>query len=437
MSFVIHGNALGRRRRAGGAMLLLLCGLALQGWCNRAAAQNSPPATREARWQEDLNYFATQFPERQKDFSKLYAKDKFDADLAAIRQSIPEVSDSEIIFALSKLVASAHSEHTVVWLPPTVLYNRLPLTLYWYSDGLGVSSSTEEYRQLLGARVVRIGTMTPEQIESAAAPYIPYENEYNLHLESTNWMVETEFLKHLRLTGPDGRVEISVIKPDGEPLTLQVRGLGPVQLRDAHFMTAEEGLGHPLPTIDKAHSTYYWYEYLPETKALYIQYNVCENDPKLPFGKFMGQVFAFADQHSIERTIVDIRFNPGGSSFTIAPLRSGLESRPALIAKGHLYVLIGRGTQSVALDATVDFRNRFHAILVGEPIGEKPNSYGERKLFTLPNSHVQIAYSTRSYNFVKGSVQDSVFPDIPVKRSIADAVAGDPALEMALHHPLK
>ncbi len=428
---------IGRKAGIGAPLVILACAIicvGLPGHSLRAAQAQS--AEHNKSWQEDLHYFATHFPELQDDFEKLYQKDKFDSELAEIRESIPNTSGTEIVLALTKLVASAHSTHTRVWLPTQIQYNRLPITFYWYSDGLGVSSATEEFRQLLGARVVRIGTMTPEQIEAAAAPYISYENQYWLHSESVSWMVETEFLRQLKLTGADGNTEVSVIKPDGEPLTVQLPTLGPIQLRDAHFITVEDGFGHPVPTINKARSSYYWYEYLPESKALYIQFNVCENDPKQPFGEFTSEVFEFAKEHPVERTIVDLRFNPGGSTFVIRPLRTGLESRPALSARGHLYVLVGRFTASAAVDATKDFRDKLHAIVVGEPLGEKPNAYGEMRMMTLPNSKIKVSYSTEFYTLVKGSDPDSYYPEIPVNRSIADAVAGrDPALETALHHP--
>ena len=42
----------------------------------------------------------------------------------------------------------------------------------------------------------------------------------------------------------------------------------------------------------------------------------------------------------------------------------------------------------------IDFRKETNAILVGEPIGERPNSYSENDEMTLPDSRLVVSYST-------------------------------------------
>ena len=66
--------------------------------------------------------------------------------------------------------------------------------------------------------------------------------------------------------------------------------------------------------------------------------------------------------------------------------------------------------------AAIDFRNRLQAILVGEPPGERPNSYGEVRLLTLPNSRLDVQYSTRFFRMMKDSDPPALMPDIVVGR---------------------
>jgi hypothetical protein len=47
------------------------------------------------------------------------------------------------------------------------------------------------------------------------------------------------------------------------------------------------------------------------------------------------------------------------------------------------------------LDAAIPTTN---VILVGEPIGERPNSYSENDEMTLPHSRLVVSYSTKYYN---------------------------------------
>ena len=51
--------------------------------------------------------------------------------------------------------------------------------------------------------------------------------------------------------------------------------------------------------------------------------------------------------------------------------------------------------------------------LVGEPPGEKPNSYSENDEMKLPDSGLVISYSTRYYKFLDKEVE-SFLPDIRI-----------------------
>jgi hypothetical protein len=71
-----------------------------------------------------------------------------------------------------------------------------------------------------------------------------------------------------------------------------------------------------------------------------------------------------------------MRQNGGGDFFVgRKDLIKPLKERPAINQKGKLFVLIGRQTFSAARVNAIDFRKDTNAILVGEPIGERPNSY--------------------------------------------------------------
>ena len=389
-------------RIASGALTLVVCGAIILGWHAHAAAQETAPATREDRWQQDLSYFAKEFPSDHMDFAKIYAKEKFAAEVASIQQAAPQISDSQIVLRLMRLVASGHIGHTHVLFPPEpIAFHRLPLTLYWYSDGLGVIAAAPEYKDALGTRVVRIGTMTPEQLEAAVEPYIAHENDTWLHELSPGYMIIKEILSELKLTDTDGRVEMTFAKPDGKQFTLTIAPEN-WSVKGA-TLNASEALNLPVALYRKHLQSFYWYEYLADSQTLYIQYNKCMDDPSRLFADFSKELFQFADAHSIQRTIVDLRFNQGGNSNVIKPLESGLKSRKALSAQGHLIALIGPSTFSSGLLAAMDFGSDLHAILIGEPTGEKPNSYGEIKILTLPNSQLRMTYCTKFFRLMKNS----------------------------------
>jgi C-terminal processing protease CtpA/Prc len=138
----------------------------------------------------------------------------------------------------------------------------------------------------------------------------------------------------------------------------------------------------------------------------------------------------------VDRTVVDLRFNAGGDSRVVKPLIDGLKSRKSLSAEGHLYALIGPITYSSGMMAAMDFKDELHAVLVGEPTGGKPNSFGEVKRATLPNSNLTIYYPTKYFRPISDGDPESIMPDVTVRLTLEDFLAGrDPVLEAALSHP--
>lgn len=85
------------------------------------------------------------------------------------------------------------------------------------------------------------------------------------------------------------------------------------------------------------------------------------------------------------------------------------------------------------MNNAVQFRGEAQAMLVGEPIGEKPNSYQERDEMTLPHSKLVLGYSTKFYKFQADDAPPLVTPDKTIVPTWDDFLAGrDPVLDWVL-----
>ena len=395
----------------------------------------TPAVDRETRWAQDIKLFADELSAHQLDFSKLYADRGFSAELASIQADLPKLTDAAVTLRLMKLVASANIGHNLVGMPFFKMgFDRLAITLNWYADDLSVTQIDPKYSAALGTRVIKIGTKTPKELLTGLAPYVAHENDNWLKQQSPNFLTAIPILQQIGACGSDGRVEFTVAKPSGEPFTFSMTAAHPVDVRDQ--VSAIDVLHIPMALYRKQPKSYYWYEYLTDSKALYIQYNRCDNDPKLAFKDFTADMFAFGDSHTVSRVIVDLRFNGGGNSSVIFPLLIGLRSRKEKISQ--IYALIGPSTFSSGQDNAIDLKRGAQAILIGEPTGEKLNSYGEVKSLTLPNSGLYVQYTTKLFRFAKDSDPLSLEPDIVVQRTLEDALAGrDPVMDAALRHSPK
>jgi hypothetical protein len=99
---------------------------------------------------------------------------------------------------------------------------------------------------------------------------------------------------------------------------------------------------------------------------------------------------------------------------------------------GHLFVLVGPRTFSAAMANAAHFRKRTKAILMGQPIGEKPNSYQEAREMVLPNSGWVARNSVRFYRFVPRE-ENLIRPDREIAETWSDFQAGrDPVMDCVL-----
>jgi hypothetical protein len=404
-------------------------------------SQQKPYGTRELHWREDLEFFAQQFPSVQVDFDKLYRPEEFRHEIADLEQDIPQLADSEIVLRLMRLVAEGKTAHNNVYPEGELEFHTYPVEFVWYSDGAVLTQASREYKSALGARIVRIGSMTPEELESSVEPYLSHENILWLHELSPDFILNREVAEHFGFAGKDGSVEFTFARPGAEQFHLRVT---PISAKSpAHLISVTEALHLPTPLYRKHPDAWYWYEYLPDMQTLYIQYSRCRNDPKKSFKGFAKGLFRFVDglhaPQRIERVIVDLRFNSGGDSSVIDPLIEGLQARPQLSDKGRLYVLISRGTFSSGMMAAVRLREDLDAILLGEGSGSPPNEYGEVKSFSLPNSKIEIQYTTKYFRLLEDSDPPTLEPDVTIQRSTTDFLQGrDQVLDTALqyHRPI-
>jgi tRNA A-37 threonylcarbamoyl transferase component Bud32 len=398
----------------------------------------SNPLPRAARWQEDLEYLEAELPKRHLDFFKLISRDDFHQGVTGLKERVANSSDAEIVLGVMRIVASPRVAHTQLgWSAYASAFHKYPMAMKWFSDGLAVLAASRKYREALGARVLKIGPLTPEQLEQLLGAYISHENQPWLRHQSPAYMIVAEWLQHLKVADADGSVEFLLAKDGGQPFTLRVHPVaGSAANQDT--VTAADALNIPAPLYRRQRGAFYWREFLPQSKTLYIQYNKCADAPNEPFSEFAANALRFAATNSVSRVVVDLRANTGGHSEVILPLLEGLRDNPQLSAKGRLYVLIGGQTFSSGLFNAIYFQRRLHAILVGEPTGGRPNSYGEVRALKLPHSHLDVYYPVKRFQRISDGDPDSLEPDITVPFTLKDFLAGhDPVLEAALNHSMQ
>jgi hypothetical protein len=393
------------------------------------SAQNTTELSREEKWREDLKFLAVELPKRHKNLFFKITREQFDREIAKISEAVPKLTDSEIKLALWRLAAVIGDAHTRVQYSKEKTY---PIILYQFPDGVFAAATTEESKAVLGAKLVKIGKIEVERAKEAVRSIIPVENESWFKQQFPNYLTDPEILYLLKILPDRNEGDFTFRDRKGKQLSIKLR---PVAVKDqVKWIRPFDSPAGALPLYLRNPELFYWYEYLADSKTLYLNYRRCANMESQPFKVFAEKLLKFMDENRVERLVIDLRQNGGGNSTIFDPFILALSKRADLNRTGRLFALVGRGTFSSAYLNALRLKKETRAILVGEPTGQRPNAYGEVRTMNLPQSKLLVLYSTKFFKTMNDD-PPSLTPDVLIERSSWDYVYGrDPALERAMNY---
>jgi tetratricopeptide (TPR) repeat protein len=167
---------------------------------------------------------------------------------------------------------------------------------------------------------------------------------------------------------------------------------------------------------------------------VYVQFNHVANKDEETLDAFTKRLFAFVEQHAVDRFILDLRLNRGGNGQLNRCLLLGI-IRSSIDRKGRLFTIIGRGTWSAAQFLVGDLEKYTNTVFVGEPTGGKPNSYGDSHKIVLPKSGIAVRVSTLWWQGDERDKRQWVAPQIATALSFQEYRSNaDPALNAVLNY---
>lgn len=383
--------------------------------------------TRVAKWWEDLDYLAKELPKKHKNIFFQTTKDRFEAEIKALKSNIPSMTDTQVTVELMKIVASIGDSHTSLYFTPTVFY---PFSLYWFKSGIHVLATVKPYERILHTRLVRINGRDIEEITALISALISHENEAQLKNMTPNFLASPDILCSLDIMD---KPEETIFTFEDESGALHNIEIKPITLSAQPEWVRKDQTNIEPPLYLKK-SDPYWYQYLPENKTLYICYNSCREMKSKPFKTFAAECMEYVENGEVERLVIDLRNNGGGNSVIFQPLIDKIKKAKGINKEGRLFVIIGRRTFSSAILNAITLKQQTEATFLGEPTGGKPNHYGEVKTLTLKNSGLTVSYSTKYFRLSKEDTL-SFNPDILIEPTIEAYLQNkDPVMEYILQN---
>lgn len=384
-----------------------VAGAALLAMAPAAATQSVEPVGSAAAgaWREDLAQFAHYLVATHGDAFHTLGQPEFEGMVADLDRRIPRLARHEIIVEMQRIAAAIGDGHTVVplFFDPDVAFHRLPLELGWYEDGIFVEAARADAGVEPGARLVAIRGVAIDEAIVRITPLISRDNDIWIRTMAPLFLASPEVLHAVGLSDQPtsavltvelgGRARDVRIHAEEDAFTLS-HGLGTGGV-PADWIDAREASTTGTPALWRRHpGRAYWYEYLPEERVLYIQYNMVNDAPEGPgVHEFFADALRVLDEHPVDRVALDIRRNTGGEGGLNAAVVKMLVRRPELERPGALLVIIGRQTFSAAQLLAHELDRWTGATFVGEPTGSSPQFWGDHRFTELKNSGVDVSAS--------------------------------------------
>jgi hypothetical protein len=355
----------------------------------------------------------------------------------AVKAKIPTMTDDQALVELVRLAAmpswNGRDGHSGMFpFVPDGGTHDYPVRWWRFSDGLVITAARAPNGDLVGSRVEAINGRPIAEVLALVEPLAPRDNPSNLLAYGPIYLRCSELLAGLGVIDAAGPTTFTVVGRDGSKRDVTIEPIPAAE--DVAWNT---GLPHLLPPTDalwlKQQSTTLWWQYLEESRTLFVQFNAVDGGTS----PIVDEIVARVKQGGVDRVVLDLRNNGGGDNTTLGPIDFGLRE-PVVDRPGRLFVIVGRITFSAAANFATDLEQETGAIFAGEAMGGSPNLYGDARQIHLPYGNQDVYMATRYWE--RSTPDDeriTIEPTIRVSMSSADYFAGrDPVLDAILKVPL-
>jgi len=384
--------------------------------------------TREHGWRHDIDFLV----EEVKRVNPVYRDRPLPAELlqrqAQLKAQVSILSDDALFFGMKRMLAPLQQGHVFLFSYPGNRY--LPVRFYAFPEGLHIVEASDAEQALVGARVLRIGTLTAEEALQRLAASQSMDGPME-SLWGVSMLAETANLRGMGAIDAGDPVTLTVQTADGETRTvaLGTSDQAPTERQDR--LVAPRGVQPPL-FLSQLQRTF-WTQPMPEAAALYVQVNNLLDQEDQTLAQFGKTLWTRLQDDDPANLILDLRHNNGGNTLLYPQLLRTLVAFTRQEGK-RFYVLIGRRTYSAAGNFVTDLERLTDPVFVGEATSECCNLHGDPISVRLPYSGVEGELTAVKWNLsTPFDGRRELSPEVPVQLTAEAYFAGrDPVMEAVL-----
>ena len=368
------------------------------------------------------------------EFYDAQLRQKFVQQINRLIPQIDQLTDTEVLFEIHRIVATLSECHSSVGQP---LGDIFPIQLEAiYTEGCYayyVKTVPADLSELLYARLVAINNIPVEEIVDRLAIYISHEYETFVVQKMTRgrYLSRKLALEIAGVMGADDKDAQLTFETQSGTVTCTMSVMTQ-EVYDQMELIDGSISQHDLPIYWYADEKVYWYEILGEN-TLYFRITSMSEDPNENWNKTFNEVGSILRTASTPmKLIIDLRNNSGGSSTVMENFVSIINQCPS----NGVYVLINESTASAAVITAQLLSDAVHrCVLVGSPAAQSANMFSliSRASETLPNSGYPFSVSKKYVRAASNCKDPTLMPDIVIYQTWEDYKKGiDSILEYVL-----
>ena len=405
-------------------------------------------AQTAAGWQEDMDVLLAKIEQYHPAPWARISRKAFMDRAEEIKTNLQKWDRERTILEMMKLAASLRDGHTQVLLNNQENFNLwFPLRIEKFYDGLFITGTDMNNSGILGAKVLSMGKLDAESAYSRVGEIIAADSDHGIARLVTNFLSNAVILKTLGIIDSQRLLPLEVLLQEGSKKKVSVESaewrnqfnLFYNKTRVPTHNETKTVFDGKLDTLPLYLSRFipsripYWFEYIPEDRMIYVQYNNVANWNKDPFTDFTARLFKTYDKHhsEIDAFVIDVRFNSGGNGYLLPPFIREFVLRRDSLTRGKLYIITGGQTFSAASNFIGQMLKNSSVLTVGDIAAGPLNWCSDTITFALPNSNLMFNLSTMFWQ--EGHATDSrgyYPPDYYLPATFKDYVSGsDPVLE--------
>lgn len=398
---------------------------------------------REKNWREDFAFFKQRYLMKHTHPFYYVSEEEFDFQVEQLSQKVDRLSDLDVYFEFSKIVAGLGDNHTALSLPDNYFDQIFAVGTRYFGEKLYLCGYARGYEQFAPYQLHEIVAVNGVDIKylkkKADSIYSPTNAWYGQKFFDQG-MFQPLFVDWATSHAKD-EYTLQVLDDDGRAVSLELPVIPYEPYTKVEVVKPENW--EKLPRLQETGVSYFETE---KGSFVYLAFIGSTAYDRGDFYKELIQQTAdLLKEHLDSKLVVDLREYFGGDEKVVLDVESEI---PPLkeICEPKTYVITGGSTTSAAIMMMQVFKEKLRAVQVGEPTGQFTSLWGTYRTCVLPHSRIFSGISTQYLDRPNGNThydengklyewENTVLPDVYVSMDVEDVKEGkDTVIEWILEH---